>query len=138
MPVSYTHLSYDLSSGFVMPETTEGATVWEDINTHNLYYGGEEVVPENGSRFERSHGKEPKKGEHTILLDGNGGTYAYRTGGVTYEVNRKIADYNAAEGETVNYACRFTRPGYELVSYNSKPDGSGKEYALNKLSLIHI
>lgn len=124
--------SYDLSSGFVMPETTEGATVWEDINTHNLYYSGEEVVPENGSRFERSHGKEPKKGEHTILLDGNGGTYAYRTGGVTYEVNRQIADYNAAEGETVNYACRFTRPGYTLASYNSEPDGSGKEYALNK------
>ena len=127
--------SYDLSSGFVMPETTEGATVWEDINTHNLYYGGEEVVPENGSRFERSHGKEPKKGEHTILLDGNGGTYAYRTGGVTYEVNRKIADYNAAEGETVNYACRFTRPGYTLASYNSEPDGSGKEYALNKCTV---
>ena len=127
--------SYDLSSGFVMPETTEGATVWEDINTHNLYYGGEEVVPENGSRFERSHGIEPEKGEHTILLDGNGGTYAYRTGGVTYEVNRKIADYKAAEGETVNYACRFTRPGYELVSYNSKPDGSGKEYALNKCTV---
>ena len=124
--------SYDLSSGFVMPETTEGATVWEDINTHNLYYGGEEVVPENGSRFERSHGIEPEKGEHTILLDGNGGTYAYRTGGVTYEVNRKIADYNAAEGKTVNYACRFTRPGYTLASYNSEPDGSGKEYALNK------
>ena len=127
--------SYDLSSGFVMPETTEGATVWEDINTHNLYYGGEEVVPENGSRFERSHGKEPKKGEHTILLDGNGGTYAYRTGGVTYEVNRQIADYNAAEGTTVNYACRFTRPGYELASYNSEPDGSGKEYALNKCTV---
>ncbi len=124
--------SYDLSSGFVMPETTEGATVWEDINTHNLYYSGEEVVPENGSRFERSHGKEPENGEHTILLDGNGGTYAYRTGGVTYEVNRKIADYNAAEGETVNYACNFTRPGYTLASYNSELDGSGKEYALNK------
>lgn len=129
---NYIFYSYDLSDSFVMPETTEGATVWEDINTHNLYYGGEEVVPENGSRFERSHGKEPKKGEHTILLDGNGGTYAYRTGGVTYEVNRKIADYNAAEGETVNYACNFTRPGYTLASYNSEPDGSGKEYALNK------
>lgn len=124
--------SYDLSSGFVMPETTEGATVWEDINTHNLYYSGEEVVPENGSRFEISHGKEPENGEHTILLDGNGGTYAYRTGGVTYEVNRKIADYKAAEGETVNYVCNFTRPGYTLASYNSEPDGSGKEYALNK------
>ncbi len=127
--------SYDLSSGFVMPETTEGATVWEDINTHNLYYSGEEVVPENGSRFERSHGKEPENGEHTILLDGNGGTYAYRTGGVTYEVNRKIADYNAAEGKTVNYACNFTRPGYTLVSYNSEPDGSGTEYALNKCTV---
>lgn len=129
---NYIFYSYDLSDSFVMPETTEGATVWEDINTHNLYYSGEEVVPENGSRFERSHGKEPENGEHTILLDGNGGTYAYRTGGVTYEVNRKIADYNAAEGETVNYACNFTRPGYTLASYNSEPDGSGKEYALNK------
>lgn len=129
---NYIFYSYDLSDSFVMPETTEGAAVWEDINTHNLYYSGEEVVPENGSRFERSHGKEPENGEHTILLDGNGGTYAYRTGGVTYEVNRQIADYNAAEGETVNYACRFTRPGYTLASYNSEPDGSGKEYALNK------
>lgn len=129
---NYIFYSYDLSDSFVMPETTEGATVWEDINTHNLYYSGEEVVPENGSRFERSHGKEPENGEHTILLDGNGGTYAYRTGGVTYEVNRKIADYNAAEGETVNYACNFTRPGYTLASYNSETDGSGKEYALNK------
>lgn len=129
---NYIFYSYGLSSGFVMPETTEGATVWEDINTHNLYYSGEEVVPENGSRFERSHGSGPEKGEHIILLDGNGGTYAYRTGGVTYEVNRQIADYNAAEGETVNYACRFTRPGYTLASYNSEPDGSGKEYALNK------
>lgn len=129
---NYIFYSYDLSSGFVMPETTEGAIVWEDINTHNLYYGGEKVVPENGSRFERSHGKEPEKGEHAILLDGNGGTYAYRTGGVTYEVNRQIASYNAAEGTTVNYACRFTRPGYTLASYNSEPDGSGKEYALNK------
>lgn len=132
---NYIFYSYDLSDSFVMPETTEGATVWEDINTHNLYYSGEEVVPENGSRFERSHGKEPENGEHTILLDGNGGTYAYRTGGVTYEVNRKIADYNAAEGETVNYACNFTRPGYTLASYNSEPDGSGKEYALNKCTV---
>lgn len=113
--------SYDLSSGFVMPETTEGAAIWEDINTHNLYYSGEEVVPENGSRFERSHGKEPENGEHTILLDGNGGTYAYRTGGVTYEVNRKIADYNAAEGETVNYACRFTGRATHLPATTANP-----------------
>ena len=124
--------SYDLSDSFVMPETTEGAAVWEDINTHNLYYSGEKFTPASGAWFEANMVAGLKKNMHTILLDGNGGTYAYRTGGVTYEVNRKIADYNAAEGETVNYACNFTRPGYTLASYNSEPDGSGKEYALNK------
>lgn len=128
--------SYDLSSGFVMPETTEGAAIWEDINTHNLYYSGEKFTPASGAWFDcNKRVVNSEENMHTILLDGNGGTYAYRTGGVTYEVNRKIADYNAAEGETVNYACRFTRPGYELVSYNSKPDGSGKEYALNKCTV---
>ncbi len=130
---NYIFYSYDLSSGFVMPETTDGAAVWEDINTHNLYYSGEKFTPASGAWFDG--GKRAGNSEeniHAILLDGNGGTYAYRTGGVTYEVNRKIADYNAAEGETVNYACRFTRPGYTLASYNSEPDGSGKEYALNK------
>ena len=118
--------SYDLSSGFVMPETTEGAAVWEDINTHNLYYGGEEVVPENGSRFERSHGIEPEKGEHTILLDGNGGTYAYRTGGVTYEVNRQIADYNAADGSVNGKWCGRKRttessPYRRLITVSKQP-----------------
>lgn len=124
--------SYDLSSGFVMPETTEGAAIWEDINTHNLYYSGEKFTPASGAWFEANMVAGLKKNMHTILLDGNGGTCAYRTGSVTYEVNRQIADYNAAEGTTVNYACNFTRPGYALASYNSEPDGSGKEYALNK------
>ena len=128
--------SYDLSSGFVMPETTEGAAIWEDINTHNLYYSGEKFTPASGAWFDcNKRVVNSEENMHTILLDGNGGTYAYRTGGVTYEVNRKIADYNAAEGETVNYACRFTRPGYTLASYNSEPDGSGMEYALNKCTV---
>lgn len=125
--------SYDLSNGFVMPETTDGAAIWEDINTHNLYYSGEKFTLASGAWFDcNKRVVNSEENMHAILLDGNGGTYAYRTGGVTYEVNRQIADYNAAEGETVNYACRFTRPGYTLASYNSKPDGSGKEYALNK------
>lgn len=125
--------SYDLSSGFVMPETTDGAAIWEDINTHNLYYSGEKFTPASGAWFDcNKRVVNSEENMHAILLDGNGGTYAYRTGGVTYEVNRKIADYNAAEGTTVNYACNFTRPGYKLVSYNSEPDGSGTEYALNK------
>lgn len=125
--------SYDLSSGFVMPETTEGAAIWEDINTHNLYYSGEKFTPASGAWFDcNKRVVNSEENMHAILLDGNGGTYAYRTGGVTYEVNRQIADYNAAEGTTVNYACNFTRPGYTLASYNSEPDGSGKEYALNK------
>lgn len=125
--------SYDLSSGFVMPETTEGAAIWEDINTHNLYYSGEKFTLASGAWFDcNKRVVNSEENMHAILLDGNGGTYAYRTGGVTYEVNRQIADYNAAEGTTVNYACNFTRPGYTLASYNSEPDGSGKEYALNK------
>lgn len=130
---NYIFYSYDLSDSFVMPETTEGAAIWEDINTHNLYYSGEKFTLASGAWFDcNKRVVNSEENMHAILLDGNGGTYAYRTGGVTYEVNRQIADYNAAEGTTVNYACNFTRPGYTLASYNSEPDGSGKEYALNK------
>lgn len=132
-----TYYSVALTDDFVIPSITQNGseelTIWQNKVNYNLFYGGEIYTPASESIFRlQQTSADLSDGRHVIILDGNGGTYAYRTGGVTYEVNRKIADYKAAEGETVNYACRFTRPGYTLVSYNSEPDGSGKEYALNK------
>lgn len=135
-----TYYSVALTDDFVIPSITQNgskeSTIWQNKVNYNLFYGGEIYTPASESIFRlQQTSADLSDGRHVIILDGNGGTYAYRTGGVTYEVNRQIADYNAAEGETVNYACRFTRPGYTLVSYNSEPDGSGKEYALNKCTV---
>lgn len=132
-----TYYSVALTDDFVIPSITQNdskeSTIWQNKANYNLFYGGEIYTPASESIFRLQWtSADLSDGYHVIILDGNGGTYAYRTGGITYEVNRKIADYKAAEGETVNYACRFTRPGYTLASYNSEPDGSGKEYALNK------
>lgn len=135
-----TYYSVALTDDFVIPSITQNgskeSTIWQNKVNYNLFYGGEIYTPASESIFRlQQTSADLSDGRHVIILDGNGGTYAYRTGGVTYEVNRQIADYNAAEGTTVNYAYRFTRSGYKLVSYNSEPDGSGTEYALNKCTV---
>lgn len=122
------YYSVDLSGDFVMPSTAKQETViWRDCSTGDLYYSGERTAPQSGSWFDVKKIFKAAADMHVILLDGNGGRYAYNG----QKTNRVLAGY-AAEGETVDYAARFTRPGYTLVSYNSKPDGSGTEYALNK------
>lgn len=137
-----TYYSVALTDDFVIPSITQNgskeSTIWQNKANRNLYYGGEIYTPASGSMFRlETSSANLGNGCHTIVLDGNGGTYRYTWGnnGKNYNVNRQVADSYVSNGQTVNYAYRFTRPGYKLVSYNSEPDGSGTEYALNKCTV---
>lgn len=127
-----------IGTDFAMPKISDDAVVpavlWRNTDNHNLYFEGELVIPPSGSWFTASYFG-ASNGRHTIVLDGNGGTYHYTSNSKTYNVNRQVVASGVSNGETVNYACNFTRPGYTLVSYNSEPDGSGTEYALNKCTV---
>ena len=132
----------EIVDGFTMPNVSQNglelSTIWQNKANRNLYYGGEIYTPASGSMFRlETSSANLGNGRHTIVLDGNGGTYRYTWGnnGKNYNVNRQVADSYVSNGQTVNYACNFTRPGYKLVSYNSEPDGSGTEYALNKCTV---
>lgn len=124
-----------IGTDFAMPKISDDAVVpavlWRNTDNHNLYFEGELIIPPSGSWFTASY-FDASNGRHTIVLDGNGGTYHYTSNSKTYNVNRQVVASGVSNGETVNYACNFTRPGYTLASYNSEPDGSGTEYALNK------
>lgn len=132
----------EIVDGFTMPNVSQNglelSTIWQNKANRNLYYGGEIYTPASESMFcLETSSANLGNGRHTIVLDGNGGTYRYTWGnnGKNYNVNRQVADSYVSNGQTVNYACNFTRPGYTLVSYNSEPDGSGTEYALNKCTV---
>lgn len=135
-----TYYSVALTDDFVIPSITQNgskeSTIWQNKANRNLYYGGEIYTPASGSMFRlETSSANLVNGCHTIVLDGNGGTYHYTSNSKTYNVNRQVVASGVSNGETVNYACNFTRPGYTLVSYNSEPDGSGTEYALNKCTV---
>ena len=127
-----------IGTDFAMPKISDDAVVpavlWRNTDNHNLYFEGELIIPPSGSWFTASY-FDASNGRHTVVLDGNGGTYHYTSNSKTYNVNRQVVASGVSNGETVNYACNFTRPGYTLVSYNSEPDGSGTEYALNKCTV---
>ena len=114
--------------------------IWQSTADRKLFYGGESYTPTSGSVFYQADiSGNIEDGCHTVIIDGNGGTYrdSYYDNGIQnwYNTNRVVAARAAGNGDVINYAYRFTRPGYKLVSYNSKPDGSGTEYALNKCTV---
>ena len=113
--------------------------VWQNTGDRNRFYGGESYTPAAGSIFRADISGNIEDGCHTVIIDGNGGIYrdSYYDNGIQnwYNANRAVAARTAGNGDVINYAYRFTRPGYKLVSYNSKPDGSGTEYALNKCTV---
>ena len=113
--------------------------VWQNTGDRNRFYGGESYTPAAGSIFRADISGNIEDGCHTVIIDGNGGIYrdSYYDNGIQnwYNANRAVAARAAGNGDVINYAYSFTRPGYKLVSYNSKPDGSGTEYALNKCTV---
>ena len=113
--------------------------VWQNTGDRNRFYGGESYTPAAGSIFRADISGNIEDGCHTVIIDGNGGIYrdSYYDNGIQnwYNANRAVAARTAGNGDVINYAYSFTRPGYKLVSYNSEPDGSGTEYALNKCTV---
>lgn len=115
--------------------------VWQNTGDRNRFYGGESYTPAAGSIFRADISGNIEDGCHTIIIDGNGGKcrnsyYDYYNGvDEWYDTSRIVAARSSCDGDVINYAYRFTRPGYKLVSYNSEPDGSGTEYALNKCTV---
>lgn len=115
--------------------------VWQNTADRSILYGAESYIPAPGSIFEAGVFGDLDNGCHTIIIDGNGGKcrnsyYDYYNGvDEWYDTSRIVAAGSSCDGDVINYAYRFTRPGYKLVSYNSEPDGSGTEYALNKCTV---
>lgn len=115
--------------------------VWQNTADRSILYGAESYTPAPGSIFEAGVFGDLDNGCHTIIIDGNGGKcrnsyYDYYNGvDEWYDTSRIVAAGSSCDGDVINYAYRFTRSGYKLVSYNSEPDGSGIEYALNKCTV---
>lgn len=132
---SMTYCCMKITDDFIMPETISDndryPVVWRSVSDYSLYASGEHTTLTSGTIF-KSAVSIYEKDTHIIMLDGNGGTYMTGLDNVEYCASRSVETGSYPVGATVNYARSFTRPGYELVSYNSKPDGSGTEYALNK------
>lgn len=135
---SMTYCCMKITDDFIMPETISDndryPVVWQSVSDYSLYASGEHTTLTSGTIF-KSAVSIYEKDTHIIMLDGNGGTYMTGLGNVEYCASRSVETGSYLVGATVNYARSFTRPGYELVSYNSEPDGSGTEYALNKCTV---
>lgn len=135
---SMTYCCMAVTDNFIMPETLSDndryPVVWQSASDYSLYVSGEHTTLDSGTIF-KSSASIYEKDAHIIMFDGNGGTYMTGLDNKEYCANRSVETGSYPVGATVNYVRSFTRPGYELVSYNSKPDGSGTEYALNKCTV---
>lgn len=133
-----TYCCMAVTDNFIMPETLSDndryPVVWRSASDYSLYVSGEHTTLDSGTIF-KSSASIYEKDAHIIMFDGNGGTYMTGLDNKEYCANRSVETGSYPVGATVNYACNFTRPGYKLVSYNSEPDGSGTEYALNKCTV---
>lgn len=135
---SMTYCCMKITDDFIMPETISDndryPVVWRSVSDYSLYASGEHTTLTSGTIF-KSAVSIYEKDTHIIMLDGNGGTYMTGLDNVEYCASRSVETGSYPVGATVNYARSFTRPGYTLASYNSEPDGSGTEYALNKCTV---
>lgn len=135
---SMTYCCMAVTDNFIMPETLSDndryPVVWQSASDYSLYVSGEHTTLDSGTIF-KSSASIYEKDAHIIMFDGNGGTYMTGLDNKEYCANRSVETGSYPVGATVNYVRSFTRPGYKLVSYNSEPDGSGTEYALNKCTV---
>ena len=131
-----TYYSVEIDDDFVMPALYSQAfrefltTVWKNTADDNLYFSNEKHKPVSGARYVVAELDIHWDMGRTFIFDGNGGVYRRddRT------LNRVIYGQDIMIGAPV-YPCRFTRPGYTLIGYNSKPDGSGTEYTLDQFAV---
>ena len=132
-----TFSSFDLPEDgkFTLPDlasvsTKNGATVWADRFTEEAYLSGETATLKPGAFL--SGWWHSSDGTY-VIFDGNGGTMTNTVNGVQHIVTRHLVGLRI--GGTYYRETRIAKPGYMVISYNTKADGSGEFYPVSSFTV---
>lgn len=132
-----TFSSFDLPEDgkFTLPDlasvsTKNGAAVWADRFTEEAYLSGETATLKPGAFF--SGWWHSSDGTY-VIFDGNGGTMTNTVNGVQHIVTRHLVGLRI--GGTYYRETRIAKPGYMVISYNTKADGSGEFYPVSSFTV---
>lgn len=132
-----TFSSFDLPEDgkFTLPDlasvsTKNGAAVWADRFTEEAYLSGETATLKPGAFL--SGWWHSSDGTY-VIFDGNGGTMTNTVNGVQHTVTRHLVGLRI--GGTYYRETRIAKPGYMVISYNTKADGSGEFYPVGSFTV---
>ena len=132
-----TFSSFDLPEDgkFTLPDlasvsTKNGAAVWADRFTEEAYLSGETATLKPGAFL--SGWWHSSDGTY-VIFDGNGGTMTNTVNGVQHTVTRHLVGLRI--GGTYYRETRIAKPGYMVISYNTKADGSGEFYPVSSFTV---
>ncbi len=132
-----TFSSFDLPEDgkFTLPDlasvsTKNGAAVWADRFTEEAYLSGETATLKPGAFL--SGWWHSSDGTY-VIFDGNGGTMTNTVNGVQHIVTRHLVGLRI--GGTYYRETRIAKPGYMVISYNTKADGSGEFYPVSSFTV---
>lgn len=132
-----TFSSFDLPEDgkFTLPDlasvsTKNGAAVWADRFTEEAYLSGETATLKPGAFL--SGWWHSSDGTY-VIFDGNGGTMTNTVNGVQHIVTRHLVGLRI--GGTYYRKTRIAKPGYMVISYNTKADGSGEFYPVSSFTV---
>ena len=120
---------------FTLPDlasvsTKNGAAVWADRFTEEAYLSGETATLKPGAFL--SGWWHSSDGTY-VIFDGNGGTMTNTVNGVQHIVTRHLVGLRI--GGTYYRETRIAKPGYMVISYNTKADGSGEFYPVSSFTV---
>lgn len=120
---------------FTLPDlasvsTKNGAAVWADRFTEEAYLSGETATLKPGAFL--SGWWHSSDGTY-VIFDGNGGTMTNTVNGVQHIVTRHLVRLRI--GGTYYRETRIAKPGYMVISYNTKADGSGEFYPVSSFTV---
>lgn len=120
---------------FTLPDlasvsTKNGAAVWADRFTEEAYLSGETATLKPGAFL--SGWWHSSDGTY-VIFDGNGGTMTNTVNGVQHTVTRHLVGLRI--GGTYYRETRIAKPGYMVISYNTKADGSGESYPVSSFTV---
>lgn len=120
---------------FTLPDlasvsTKNGAAVWADRFTEEAYLSGETATLKPGAFL--SGWWHSSDGTY-VIFDGNGGTMTNTVNGVQHTVTRHLVGLRI--GGTYYRETRIAKPGYMVISYNTKADGSGEFYPVSSFTV---
>lgn len=132
-----TFSSFDLPEDgkFTLPDlasvsTKNGAAVWANRFTEEAYLSGETATLKPGAFL--SGWWHSSDGTY-VIFDGNGGTMTNTVNGVQHTVTRHLVGLRI--GGTYYRETRIAKPGYMVISYNTKADGSGEFYPVSSFTV---